>query len=264
MRGNCNRALVCALSFVLIFTSIDSFGVKKRRSYNSSRTVNLWEAQLSLGTVSHVGSYNMASHAFMSKKQRIDSDYNFSIGLSAYRKLNSIVSLGAEFLSGSISGPGNPNDAGTGFTSEAWAAKNMSNTFNELDFVARFDLINLFSQDKLIRPYSVFVKTGMGINAYKHESIGMNLPKDDLEYRAFTIPFGIGGRYDFSDNLGVQLNLDNHFVCSDQFDSTNEQLDGRGMFNEVYRNISVGIVYSFGTQKTKTSRRGGKVKQFWY
>ena len=257
MRGNFFKALVCVSGIILLFSSMESYG-QGRRIYRSPKSMNLWEAQLSFGMVSHVSSYNLASYALFASKQRIISDNNLSFGLSVDRKVTNVVSMGFEFLTGGISGKDDPNDNAN------LGDRTMSNSFNEFDFIARFDLINLFSPNKISRPYSVFVKTGIGINAFKHEGSGLNLPEDDLGYIAFAVPFGIGARYDFNDNMGVRFNADLHWVASDQFDSVNEQLTGRALFYEVYNNISLGLAYKFGETRTRSRRKNGKVKQYWH
>ena len=64
--------------------------------------------------------------------------------------------------------------------------------------------------------------------------------------------------------MGVRINAEKHWVCSDQFDSVVEQIDGRGMFYEVYNNISLGLVYTFGTTKARIGHKKGKTKPYWY
>jgi len=263
MSGNLIRALASAFCFVLLLSSLESYG-QKWKTYRSQRTTNLWEAQLSFGMVSHVSSYNLASYALFATKQRITSDGNFSFGLSVDRKVTNVVSMGFEFLSGGLSGNANPNDRNSINDPDNWGKRTMSNSFNEFDFITRFDLINLFSPNKFSRNYSVFVKTGIGVNVFRHEGSGLNLPEDDLGYIAFAVPFGIGARYDFNDNMGVRFNADLHWVASDQFDSVNEQLTGRALFYEVYNNISLGLAYKFGEIRTRSRRKKGKIKQYWY
>ena len=262
MRGNFIRALVGAFSIVLLFSTIESYG-QIRKNVRTRRTINLWEAQLSVGMASLSSAYNLSSKALFNSHKRISSDNNLSIGLSIDRKITNVLSVGVEFLSGGISGNGNPDDPGAGNTAEQWAERSMSNTFTEFDFITRFDLINLFSGNKIYRDYSVFMKTGMGLISFKQVEDGFHLPKDNGAL-AIAVPIGLGARYDFSNNIGIRFNADLHCVATDQFDSLNENSFGNSLYYDIYKNISLGIVYTFGETRTRTSRKNRKIKQFWY